>query len=220
VNKFDIADYVPWKKGQSQIISNQNTLIKMLSDLKSDRSEENVKNRVTSPTTIREVGDSRDSEEDKTESFFGGLSKNTSKIKDGLSTIVLIASGILSIGMAFKVIGRVDIPSVLALSLALPIIALSFQKISEIGLKPSDVVNVSLLIVGIMTSISISSMILSTVRPIDPIQAASAILISGVFVGLSYGMSKIFESIKSVSIISAISTSFLLPVFWSLCQPL
>lgn len=203
------------RKDQSEIIKSQNTIINMLSDIKSDRGSE-VEKKVTSPTTVKEVGKSKEEEskESESKSLFGGASKDSSKIKDGVSTIILIAAGVLAIGMAFKLIGKVDVASVLSISLALPIIALAFQKISEMKLKPSEIGSLVLLTVGMSTAIALSSFILGTIQPVGLFQVLTAILISGVFVGVSYGMAKIVDSIRGLGIsgAAAVGISFLLPI--------
>jgi hypothetical protein len=78
-------------------------------------------------------------------SLFETAGDNKNKIKDGVSSVLLIAAGVLAIGMAFKLIGDVDFFSVIALSIALPLVAMSFVKISEMkGLKPTEMKNLFL----------------------------------------------------------------------------
>jgi hypothetical protein len=230
------------KKTQGDIIKSQNTIIKMLSDLGSEKTPE-VEKKVTSPTTIKEVGESKEKEkkeepksevekkatspatikevgeskekekrEGESKSLFGGAGKDSSKIKEGVGTIVLIAAGVLAIGMAFKIIGKIDFASVLALSLALPLIAMAFQKISEMKLKPAEIGGLILLTVGMAAAIAGSSFFLSMVKPIGLFQGISAILISGVFVGLSYSLGKIVGSLKGVSPATALVASIISPI--------
>ena len=57
------------------------------------------------------------------------------KLKDGLKSILLIAVGVLAIGVAFKLIGNVNFKSVIALALALPLIAVAFERIAKADLN-------------------------------------------------------------------------------------
>ena len=78
----------------------------------------------------------------KKDSFFEKIGKNTKKVKEVAGMIVLIAAGVLAIGAAFKLIGHVDFVSVIALSIALPIVAFAFEKIADMkNLKPEEMKN-------------------------------------------------------------------------------
>lgn len=163
--------------------------------------------KVVSGETIKESA-----KEEKSKSFFGSLSEDKNKIKDGVATIILIASGVLAIGLAFKLIGSVDVASVLSISVALPLIAIAFKKVHEMGIKSSDIGNLILVVSGISTAIMASSYILSMIRPIGAFQALTALLISGVFTTMSLGFSQIFNSIKGISKSLAITGSIILPL--------
>ena len=54
------------------------------------------------------------------------------KIVDGIKVVILIAAGVLALGLAFKIIGKVDFLSVMALSAAMYVISNTFSKISSI----------------------------------------------------------------------------------------
>jgi len=100
---------------------------------------------------------------------FGRISDPTQQkgIKDGVKMVVLIAAGVLAMGFAFKLIGNVDFKSVIALSLAMPLLALSFERVSKIK---GDVKQLSINIIGLVLlagAIVISSKILQYVRPIN-----------------------------------------------------
>ena len=150
-------------------------------------------------------------ENKKSESFFGSIKDKTKDIKSGISTIVLIAAGVLAVGMAFKLIGSVDIKSVLALSIALPLVALSFKKISEIGISYSDIPGLLLVTAGISTAILVSSLILSNVKTVGLYQALTSVLIAGVFTGISYGVGPLMKGIKGVSVGDALKSSLIIP---------
>ena len=58
--------------------------------------------------------------------------KNKNRIVDGIKVVILIAAGVLALGMAFKIIGHVDFLSVIALSGAILMMSSAFSKISEL----------------------------------------------------------------------------------------
>jgi len=123
--------------------------------------------------------------------------KKKTGIKDGLSVILMIAAGVLAIGLAFKLIGSVDFLSVIALSLALPLVAYAFEKISKIEMNPGKLL---VTVVAMATALTLSSLILQLLKPISISQGISAIFISGIFAVVSIGLSKILKSIKDVDV--------------------
>lgn len=140
------------------------------------------------------------SKEKKSETnLFEGTSEKKSKIKDGVSTVVLIAAGVLAIGLAFKLIGEVDFLSVIALSITLPMVAMAFEKISQMkSLNPAEMKNIFFVTVTMATSIAVASWIMSTIIPISITQGLTSILISGTFLAISFGMKKILEETKDI----------------------
>lgn len=123
-----------------------------------------------------------------------------SKIKDGLSTILMIASGVLAIGLAFRIVGGVDFASVIALAVALPLIAMAFEKISNMkDLKGPEIGKISLIVVGIALAITAVSYILSMVKPVGLLQLMTAILISGMFSAVSFGISRLVKGLSGMS---------------------
>jgi hypothetical protein len=118
-------------------------------------------------------------------------------IKDGLSIILMIAAGVLAIGLAFKIVGKVDFLSVIALSVALPLIAFAFEKISKVDMDPSRTFSI---ITAMALSLTVSSFILSMLKPISITQGVSAIFIAGVFAVVSFGIAKILKAVDGVRI--------------------
>ena len=118
---------------------------------------------------------------EKKPTFFEKIGENAQKIKDGASTVLLIAAGVLAIGMAFKLIGHVDFVSVISLSLALPLIAYSFEKIANLKLKSSDMKDLFFTTITMATSLTVASWILSLIHPVSITQGLTAIFISGIF---------------------------------------
>ena len=157
------------KSDTQQILKNQETLLKISKDKSS-----------------------------KTEVFETSGTKK-SKIKDGVGTVLMIAAGVLAIGLAFKIVGQVDFLSVIALSIALPLVAFAFEKIANMkDLNSSDKKNLFLTTVTIAASITAASMIMQYIRPISFSQGLTAILIAGTFAIIGFSIDKIAKGVKDV----------------------
>ena len=78
--------------------------------------------------------------------------KNKNKIVDGIKVVILIAAGVLAMGLAFKLIGKVDYVSVLALSAGISIMAIAFSIFYD-KLKGVSIVKM-LLLTGLLIAIS------------------------------------------------------------------
>ena len=158
------------KKDTEEILKNQKTLIKISKEKQSNTS------------------------------LFETSNDKKTKVKDGVNTVLLIASGVLAIGIAFKMIGQVDFLSVIALSVALPLVAMSFEKISEMkGMKPPEMRNMFFTIVTMATSLTVTSWIMQLITPISIWQGVTAILIAGTFAIISHSIESITKGIKNVS---------------------
>ena len=156
------------KKDTTQILKNQETLLKISKDKKE--------------TKLFEIS-----------------GENKSKIKDGVSTVISIAAGVLAIGVAFKLIGSVDFLSVIALSIALPLVAMSFEKISELkGLKKEDMKNLFFVTVTMAASITAASWIMALIAPISISQGLTAILIAGTFALIGISIEKLAKSVEKI----------------------
>jgi hypothetical protein len=107
--------------------------------------------------------------------------KKKSRIVDGLATIMLIAVGVLAIGMAFKIIGKVNFLSVIALSIAIVVIAIAFEKVVKLGITPAQAALTSLTMVIMSTAVMLSSWILSNVSTITLAQFVTAAGIAALF---------------------------------------
>ena len=127
----------------------------------------------------------------------GGNKAQESNIKKGVGTILLIAVGVLAIGMAFKMVGSVDILSVIGLSIGIVLVAKAFEKVAalKMGLKESALASASLVFMAI--GITVSSWVLSNIVTIAPVKALTAILIAGMFVVLSFGIKKLIGAFGS-----------------------
>jgi hypothetical protein len=138
--------------------------------------------------------------------------KSESNIKKGVSTILLIAVGVLAIGLAFKLVGSVDFLSVIGLSMAILVIAVAFEKLAKLKLTQDDAINTTKILVMMALGITVSSWILSLVRPIGVTQALTAILIAGMFTVISFGISKILKALGGENVVTLGKSILLLPI--------
>lgn len=91
---------------------------KVMSALDSERIETIVADMETLIKSNKEIKNTQDkileeikaSRKQKESGMFDKIEgkENKSKIKDGIQTVILIAGGVLAIGLAFKLIGQVD----------------------------------------------------------------------------------------------------------------
>jgi len=174
------------KSDTKKILDNQNTIIKLQKEKK-----------------------------DGSMNVFEGSGKDQSKkmVKDGIGVIILIAAAVLAIGLAFKLIGTVDWTSVLAISLALPMIAFAFEKMAKIkDLTPSKVVLIGLSLVGLSIAIMLSSKFLSLVTPISLFQALTVVFIAVAFGAAAFGLGSLLKAFKDIKVTDALRASLVLPI--------
>ena len=152
---------------------------------------------------------------DKSMNVFEGAGKEKSKkmLKDGISAIVLIAGAVLAIGLAFKLIGTVDWKSVLAISVALPMIAFAFEKMAKIkDLTPGKVLMIGLSVVGLSIAIMLASRVLTKVVPISLFQALTVIFIATAFGAAAFGLGNLLKAFKDIKAGDALKASVVLPI--------
>lgn len=147
--------------------------------------------------TILEM--SKKKESDKKTEPFETDPKKESAIKKGATTILLIAVAVLAIGMAFKLVGKIDFLSVITLGLAIVLISFAFEKVAKLDLSVKQAAIASLTMVMMATAIAASSWILNLITPISFVQFLTAVFIGGMFVVLSYGMEKIMKSMSKIT---------------------
>ena len=128
----------------------------------------------------------------------GGDKKKESNLKKGLGTIILIAVAVLAIGMAFKLVGKIDFLSVIGLGIAIVIIAVAFEKIAKLNMTLKQAAIASVAMVMMSIAVMLSSWALGMIRPIGITQAITGILIAGLFTVLSFGLPKIVKAIDSI----------------------
>jgi hypothetical protein len=132
------------QKDTKQILANQQTIMKMGKQKKQESAAEKL----------------------------GGDKKSQNNFKEGLKVILLIAVAVLAIGVAFKLIGSVNFLAVIALSIALPLLAIGFAKVhktlKEAGFDPKiDAKNFIIAVTSISLGITMSSWILGMVTPLS-----------------------------------------------------
>ena len=139
-----------------------------IQDIKSD-----TKKILDNQNTILKL--QREKKDDKFKAFEGsGKDGNKKNLKDGISVILLIATAVLAIGFAFKLVGSVDWLSVIALSISLPLIAMAFQKVKESGIGIGDALIASGVMIVASLGIVAASYILGSIRPVGLFQLMTA----------------------------------------------
>ena len=161
------------KEDNKTMLSKQEELLKITKDIKASKEKEGIFSKV-------------------------GSDKNN--IKDGVSMIVMIAVGVLAIGMAFKLIGKVDFLSVIAISLAIPLITLAFvaMKDSKLTIKDATTTSGSLVIMSV--AIALSSIALSFVQPLSFMQLITTVGIAAAFTIISTSIGEMAKDIAGVSV--------------------
>ena len=137
----------------------------------------------------------------KESGMFGQISdKNKDKIVDGIKVVVLIAAGVLALGLAFKIIGKVDFLSVIALSAGMLLMAVTFVKISELkGLKIGEMFNISAILPIMALGLLASGIILSLFPAIGFAQGMSMILVGATMGVAALLLLSSLDKIKNIS---------------------
>ena len=146
----------------------------------------------------QERGQKKPTEYEYLSSILDKDKKKQINLKDGVKMIMLMAGGILAIGLAFKVIGNVNLKSVLAISLALPLIAFAFEKVSKIKTTVKDMTIANLGLVMMAVSIVAVSKILQFVSTLSASKMFTTLFLSVAFIGMSVSIVKITDKIKSI----------------------
>jgi hypothetical protein len=170
------------KKDTTKILENQQTILEM------------SKKKDKKSSLIEDIGDE----------------KAESNLKKGVTTILLIAVGVLAIGLAFKLVGNIDFLSVLGLSLAIVLVSIAFEKIAKMNIPVKTAVDTSFVMVIMAFAIMASSFILSYITPISFGQALTAILISGMFTVISFGIGKLIKAFENMDPLKTIKSSLMI----------
>ena len=135
--------------------------------------------------------------------------KNKNRIVDGIKVVVLIAAGVLALGMAFKIIGKVDFLSVMALSGAILAMSTAYSKIAEIkNLTYAKAFVISSILPIIALGLLASGWILKSFPVIGLMQGLSMIIV-GATIGVATYL--IFNSIKGIDLDKNKKMIFALP---------
>ncbi len=141
---------------------------------------------------------SRKSAGDKKSPFeeAGGDKKKESQIKKGIGTILLIAVAVLAIGMAFKLVGKIDFLSVVGLGLAMLIMSEAFRKIAElkIDLKQAAIASATMVMMAI--AVTLSSWVLKLMTPIGIAQLFTGIAITTMFYVMTPKFAQLLEVVS------------------------
>ena len=129
-----------------------------------------------------------------------GDPKAKKNITDGVTMILLIAAGVIAIGLAFKIVGGVNFASVIAISLAISVLAVAFSKLAEQkNLTPGRAAGLTAVLVGISLAVMLSSFILAAVKPVGLLQMFTAIMIAGMFSVISYGLGNLLLGMSKIT---------------------
>jgi len=143
-------------------------------------------------------------DEKKTDEMEGaGDPKKESQVKKGLATILLIAVAVLAIGMAFKLVGKVSILSVLALGIGIMLVAFAFEKVSKIKgptggpmtIKEAAIISAIMVIASL--AVTVSSWILSKIKPLTIPQVLTAASIALLFTLVAPAICKLISAMTT-----------------------
>lgn len=203
------------KSGTGQALSSGNfgksleTINTQLKSIKTD-TQEILKNQQTIiALSKKKSSDSGKKTEDVEDA---GGAKKEGAIKKGVTTILLIAVAVLAIGMAFKLVGKINFLSVIGLSAAILIMSLAFERIARLNLSIKQAAIVSLTMVMMSTGVTISSLILSKISKVSFGQLLTAGAIILMF-GLSADkLSMMIRNLGGMKIMSLLKGIVALPI--------
>lgn len=118
--------------------------------------------------------------------IFSSAKENVAGVFDGIKTIALMAGAIIAMGAAFQIIGEVDFKSVIAMSIALPLLAMAFAKVNDANISIKDSLVLGVVITVMSAALVASGAILTQMPSISLMQ-----FISAIGVGLAMGVSMI-----------------------------
>ena len=167
------------KVDTQQILKNQETIIQL------QKQKSNDKDKKTE--SVEDAGDD----------------KKKGKIKKGVTTILLIAVAVLAIGLAFKLVGKIDFLSVVGLSIAIVLVAIAFERVAKLDLTPKKAAFASLAMVIMSVGIMVSSFFLSKVSPISIKQFLTAAAIAGLFYFVGPTMASMINALETETTIEA-----------------
>lgn len=180
-----------------------------LKSIKTD-TQEILKNQQTIIALSKKKSNDSGRKTEEVEDAGGG--KKEGAIKKGVTTILLIAVAVLAIGMAFKLVGKINFLSVIGLSAAIWVMSLAFERIARLNLTIKQAAVASLTMVMMSTGVTISSWILSKVSKVSFGQLLTAGAIILMF-GLSANkLSMMIQNLGGMRIISLLKGIVALPI--------
>jgi hypothetical protein len=165
------------KVDTQQILKNQETIIQLQKQKSSDKKTEAVED--------------------------SGDDKKKGQIKKGVTAILLIAVAVLAIGLAFKLVGKIDFLSVVGLSIAIVLVAIAFERVAKLDLTPKKAAFASLAMVIMSVGVMISSFFLSKVSPISIKQFLTAAAIAGLFYFVGPTMATMINALENETTVEA-----------------
>jgi hypothetical protein len=146
--------------------------------------------------TIIELSKKKSS--DKKTGAFESDPKKESSIKKGVTSIILIAAGVLAIGLAFKLVGKVDFLSVVGLGIGIYTVASAFEKIGRLkNLSYKKVLMISAVMPLMGMGIWLASQFLSRVKPMSLGQIITSIGIAGAFYFIAPVITSMMDAMMS-----------------------
>lgn len=133
-------------------------------------------------------------------------------VAEGIKTIALMAGAILAIGKAFQIIGTVDFPSVIALSLALPLMAMAFSEIGKDVKSPKESAMIAFSIIAMSAGIAISGGILSMMPSLSISQMISSIGVAAAIGIAMYGLSLVADNLNAKEVKSLYLIAPVMPI--------
>jgi hypothetical protein len=168
-----------------------------IKSIKTD-TQEILKNQQTIIGLCKQKNDDK-----KTEPMEGGDPKKESQLKKGVATILLIAIAVLAIGLAFKIVGKVNILSVIALGIGIMLVAFAFERVAKITgatggpMTIREAAITSAIMVIASLGIMVSSWLLSKIKPITIPQILTAASIALLFTLVAPAISKLIAAMTT-----------------------
>jgi len=132
--------------------------------------------------------------------------KNKNKIVDGIKVVILIAAGVLALGLAFKIIGKVDFLSVMALSSAMLLMSIAFSKMQDQKMDIMKVIKISAILPIMAVGLALSGFFLKNFPEFSLRQGLSILLIGG---ALGLATFLLLKAIDKLSIKSLFMVPFI-----------
>lgn len=137
-----------------------------------------------------------------------GAKDKTKTLAEGIKSIALMAGAILAVGSAFKIIGSVDFSSVLALSIALPLVAMAFNEVGQTIHSPKESALIAFSMIAMSAGLLGSGLILKMMPNISLSQLMSAtgvgIAMGLAMVPLAFAAKHIGNNVKSLLLIGPV----------------